>query len=63
MKHTIKSLRALLEMTQADLAIKIGVSLPTLIKWEQSGETITLKNQKKIVEALQTKTEDIDWKI
>ena len=63
MKHTLKSIRAVRNLTQAELAKLLDVSLPTLIKWEQCGNSINLKQQKIISAKLKVNIEDIDWKI
>ena len=61
MKHTIKSLRALNNMTQADLAKLLGVSLPTIIKWEKQPHSIPFGKVLQIVEIMGVSINDITF--
>lgn len=61
MKHTIKSLRALNGMTQADLAKLLEVSLPTIIKWEKEPYTMPLGKVFQIAKIMGVEIHEITW--
>ena len=47
---TIRQARALVGLSQAEVAKKIGVSTPTYRKWEDDPERVTLKVAKQLAE-------------
>lgn len=49
-KHTIKDLRARAGMSQASAAKKLGVSEPTLRKWEDNSSVIPYKDMQRIAD-------------
>ena len=63
MKYSIKELRARHNLTQKQLADKIGVSVLAVIQWERGGN-ITLSNLNKLCKALDVEIEDLKlWEI
>ena len=54
-KGWIRSVRESLSMTSAQLAKRVGVSQPNIIKWEQReiDSTITMKSLRRVAEAMQ----------
>lgn len=54
-KGWIRSIRESLSMTSAQLAKRVGVSQPNIIKWEQReiDSTITMKSLRRVAEAMQ----------
>lgn len=60
MKTKIKSVRNELGLTQADLALKSGVSRTVIAQLESGARTVvTSKTMQKISDALDAKVEDI----
>ena len=47
-KHTIKDLRIRMNMSQSQAAKRLGVSEPTLRKWERDSSTLTYKDMQRI---------------
>ena len=54
-KGWIRSVRESLSMTSAQLAKRVGVSQPNIIKWEQReiDSTITMKSLRRVAQAMQ----------
>ena len=54
-KGWIRSIRESLSMTSAQLAKRVGVSQPNIIKWEQReiDSTITMKSLRRVAQAMQ----------
>ena len=50
MQFNIKVIRAIKGMTQSDLATLLGVSLPTIIKWEKDYQAMTVRQIKTLCE-------------
>lgn len=49
---TLKQARLLTDMTQRELAKKLGVSVPTYIRFEKNPELLTIKQAKIIAQTL-----------
>lgn len=49
-KHTIRDLRIRANMSQADAAKALGISEPTLRKWETDSSMLTFNNMQRIAE-------------
>lgn len=49
-KHTIKDLRVRAEMSQTSAAKRLGVSEPTLRKWEGNSSVISYKDMQQIAD-------------
>ncbi|MGQ3490797.1 helix-turn-helix transcriptional regulator [Limosilactobacillus mucosae] len=47
-KHTIRDLRIRANMSQADAAKALGISEPTLRKWENDSSMLTFKDMQRI---------------
>lgn len=49
-KHTIKDLRVRANMSQATAAERLGISQPTLRKWEDDSSLISYKDMQRIAD-------------
>ena len=47
-KHTIKDLRIRMNMSQSQASRRLGVSEPTLRKWEKDSSTLTYRDMQRI---------------
>lgn len=47
-KHTIKDLRVRAGLSQSEAATKLGVTPPTLRKWENDSSVLSLRQMKEI---------------
>ena len=47
-KHTIKDLRVRAGLSQSEAATKLGVTAPTLRKWENDSSVLSLRQMKEI---------------
>lgn len=52
-KHTIKDLRVRANMSQSAAAKRLGISEPTLRKWEDDSSSLTYKDMQRIAELYQ----------
>ena len=59
MSLSFKQWRLVKELTQEDMAQKIGVHVNTYRAWEKNPEEITLKNARKIAGALEVPPDQI----
>lgn len=61
MKHTLREWRRLKEMSQKELADKVGVHVNTIIKWEEHPERMSVKHAYAASEALGVPFDDISF--
>lgn len=61
MALTIKQWRGVKELTQKQMADKIGVDVTTYNRYEQKNESIPLGTFVKILKALEVKIDEVDF--
>lgn len=59
MKHTFREWRRLKEMSQQELADRVGVHVNTICNWEEHPETMTIGRALDVVKALGVTIDDV----
>lgn len=58
---TLRAARINKQLTQKEVAEKLGCTMPTIAAWENGKSKITLDNVKKLLELYEVSIEEIDW--
>ena len=59
MKHTFREWRRLREMSQQELADRVGVHVNTIINWEEHPENMSIKRAFEVIDALGVTIDDV----
>lgn len=60
---TVREWRRAKEISQAEMAKRLGVHVNTYQNWEKKPKTITIENGVKIAKALEVPMNDIDFSV